>query len=345
MSVAEPTLRGEYTVRFEYEVLDADLNVYDTVRPTVEGGPNITANTDQTVIRTLAGIDLIAAEIARVANPLGDRIRPVQVMADGSRWPLGVYLFGEAQTEHYSTNVFFSHLALMDQAWILDQPLDRSVSVNVGGDCLGLFTTLAQEVGINNLRLDPVNTPAGAPGAWAAGDNRYGAMKDLATLMGCVAPFFDNDGFLRLIKAPAADTSPDFIYAPGSVIAGTILDVDDSYQAPNRYLVIGTGTVQVVGEYDLPDEAPHSAQRRGFVVTQTVDAPGVQTAWAAAEAARAFGITDSRSYIRTSFQTPLNPAHDLFNVIDFDGAIWLEVEQHMTLAYDGDHSHTLARLW
>jgi len=345
VTIAEPIFRGEHTLAFDYEVLDADLTVYDTVRPTVEGGPNITANTDQAVKRNLSGFDLIAAEVARVANPLGDRIRPIQVLSDGSRWPLGVYLFGERQTEHFSGSTFFSHVSLMDQAWILDQPLDRSVSVKPGDDCLGLFVTLAQEVGVTNVRVDPTNQPAGAPGAWAAGNSRYGAMADLATLMGCVAPYFDNVGYLRLSKAPDSTSSADFLYAPGSVYADSILDTDDSYQAPNRYIVIGTGTVPVVGTYDVPDAAPQSAAQRGFVVTQTVDAPGVETAFAASEAARAKGITDSRSYVRTSFTTPVNPRHDLFNVIDFDGALWLEVEQRIGLTFDGDHEHTLARLW
>lgn len=342
---------GQRADHFEYEVLDQDLNVYESIHPTVEAGPTITANTERAIMRTLDGIELIAGDLARITNPLGDRIRPVMVMPDATRYPLGVYLLGQRQSQlldpvlGHPMEHQLSSMSLMDQGWILDQPVERSITLAPGDSIEALFVDLCLEVGISQVVLDPGATTVAAPVGWPAGTSRWRILDDLATKLGCLRPGFNNWGAFVCTKAPDAASPRQFLYGPSNVFADSILEADDSYRAPNRYIVIGTGATAVVGVWDLPDSAPHSAARRGFVVAQTVDVPGVETVEVATEAARSAGVQDSRSYVRVSFSSPLDPRHDLYAIIDWQNAAWLEVEQRLVLDPGGEHEHVLARLW
>lgn len=337
---------GQRAERFEFDLLDKDLFLYDSITPTTDANPTITANTDRAIARTLDGMELVLGEMDRV-NTLSDRVRPMMVMPDSTRYPLGVFVFGESKRSQFGDHET-ADVSFMDQAWILDQPLERSVSIDAGGSSTALLYQLATEVGIRAVQIatDIPSPTAADPVAWAAGTSRFAAMEDLAEKMGCVRPFFDNVGVLRVVRAPSAKSTVNFAIGPNQVVADSLLTTDDSYRAPNRYIVVGTGqATPIVGSYDVPDDAPHSFARRGFVVAQTVDAPGVADTAAAVEAARAAAIADSRSYTSVTFTTPIDPRHDLYNVVFWEGQPWLEVEQRIELKAGGGHDHALARLW
>lgn len=337
---------GERAERYEFDLLDKDLFVYATVQPTTDANPTITANTDRAIARTLDGVEFMAGQLEQV-NPLADRLRPMMILPDGTRCPLGVYLFGEQQNSLFG-DTEISNINFTDQAWILDQPLERSASIDPGGSGQALLYQLATEVGIRSVQitLDVPSPTVSDPVAWAAGSSRFTAMDDLAQKMGCLRPYFDNNGTLIVRRAPTALSTIDFAYVPNQMIADSLLVTDDSYRAPNRYIAIGTGqTTPIVGTYDVPDTAPHSFAHRGFVVAQTIDAPGVADTFGANEAARAAAIADSRSYSKVSFSTPMDCRHDLYSIIQFADGVWMEVEQRLQLSAGGNHDHVLARLW
>jgi hypothetical protein len=335
---------GQRTDGFIYELLDRDLAVLGQVHPTWESSPTISANNERATVRTLDGFEVVDDELEHI-DLLADRVRPVALLENGARFPLGVYVFGERKCEVYGLHEF-EHTFLMDQGWVLDQPLERPVGLVAGGSCQSLFFDLAYEVGITHIHFDPQATVVSEPVAWAAGSSRYKAMSDLATKMGCLPPFFDNMGTLHCHRAPGAESTVQFTYGPGNIVADTTLETDDSYQAPNRYIAIGdSSTTPISGFYDIPDSAPHSIARRGYVVAEVVDVPGIQDAYAAAEAARVAAVKDTRSYVRVGFTSPLDPRHDVNAIVDYGDGVWLEVEQRLVLQAGGNHEHILTRLW
>lgn len=342
-----PTL-GVRVDRFVWELLDKDLRTIGNLSPSADDSPNINAATDRQIARTLDGLTLTFSD-ASFIDPIADRLRPWMVLQNGERFPLGVYLFGDHQRS-VSTRSDTWQPKLYDQGLILNDKRDQTISIVPGQTVQAIMTQMLREVGITRFVLDGMPVSVGAPVAWPAGTERYRILKDLATTMGCLSPFFDNDGVFRCVQAPApATTEAQFAYGPGRIDADSVVETDDSYQAPNRYIAIGAGKdTPIVAYYDIPPEAPHSYAHRGYLVSETIDIPGVESSDAALLAARAAYLTDTRSWQQVSFTSPLDPRHDLYAVVAYEGVqvgTYLEVGFRMTLTSGGEHSHDLSRLW
>jgi hypothetical protein len=335
---------GQRVDSFEYELLDRDFSRIGELHPATETAVALTASTERATMREISGLEFVGSEQTDV-NIFTDRLRPVMVLQNGARFPLGIYVFGEYQRQPWAPR-------LKDQGHLLDQKVERSISVAAGQEIVPIFRGLANEIGIDRMTIEVSARAVAEPDAWPAGTTRWTIMSKLATLTGCLAPHFDNDGVLRLRPAPnPIDLEPDHIYGPGRIVAGSVLETNDSYQTPNRYMAIGaSSTTPIVGVYDVPASAPHSIANRGYIVADTFDAPGVADIETANAAARVRYLSDSRSWQTLSFESLVDPRHDLFDVIRYNNdvetsGLYLEVAFTQGLAFNGVHTHDCVRIW
>lgn len=335
---------GQRFDRIEYELLDRAGNRIGKIDPGTESVPTISANTDQAIMRTLSGLEFVGRERQDI-DINADRLRPVAVLENGDRFPLGLFLFGEYQREPWSPKLY-------DQGLILAGPVGRTVTLDVGASISQAIINLLEEVGIVRHSVEGAATITGEPYARPGGTAREAIITELAAMMGCPRGFFDNDG--EFLTRPAPDPGsvrPRFTYGPGSIVAQSILETDESYKAPNRYVRIGaSSTTPIIGVFDIPAIAPHSIANRGYIVADVLDLPAIQDQGAAAQAAQAAYLADARSWQTLHFESLLNPEADLYDVVRYEhdaetSGLYVETGFSMQLRYDGAHTHDLARLW
>lgn len=342
---------GQRVDTIEWELLDKELHTLGRVFPSRDDRATIEADIDRPIQRTLRGVTLTTLDAAAI-NPLTDRLRPWLRLQNGSRFPLGVYLFGDHQRS-VSTRLDTWQPQMYDQGLILGDKLDRTISLPIGVQVQTIIVQMLLEVGITNFELDTSTAVTMAPIAWSAGTERSRVIYDLAAQMGCLQPFFDNMGTFRCVMAPDPATAvPQFSYGKKRIDADSIVEADDSYRAPNRYTVVGSGTTdEISGYYDIPAAAPHSYANRGYLVSDVIDMPGIENSLQAVLAARAAYLADTRAWTRISFTSPVDPRLDLYSIIDYDSGIeetagtYLEVSSTIELTSGGNHDHTLSRLW
>ena len=115
----------------------------------------------------------------------------------------------------------------------------------------------------------------------------------------------------------------------------------------NRFVVVsndpGSDAEPVVGVYDVPASAPHSIAQRGFVLPKTVDVQ-VRSQAQATVYARTLGLQQT-VYEVVELSTPVDPRHDAYEVVRWDGVRWLEVSWTMPLVPGGEMRHTLRRAY
>jgi len=331
-----------------FDVLNAALEVTGTLHPARDPVPRITNDTSRTIKRALSGLRVPATEAAEV-NPFTDRIRARWVIeGDPALYPLGVFLFADQNeiVRSYGTDL---DLELVDQTFIIDQPLLYGVSFGIGkalGTALGELATLA---GVPAFVVSPSTLTLQRPATWPGGASLYRVLADLCVMAGFLPPFFDSAGVLQLVDAPDPELAPATLeYPPGSpIIDPSIVRTDGLLTAPNRWVVVDNGATggPVVGVYDLPATAPHSFFSRGFYVTRWEEQQGLTSNAAAVAAAKALALTDPSGVELASFSTVVDPRHDTFDIIEFAGQRWLEESWSMDLRAGGSLTHQLRALY
>jgi hypothetical protein len=93
----------------------------------------------------------------------------------------------------------------------------------------------------------------------------------------------------------------------------------------------------------VPNSAPHSIQNRGFVIADVINIQLTTRAQANA-VARNIAVTQ-RIVERVELTTPPDPRHDSYDVVRWDGSLWLEVSWSMTLVEGGAMRHVLQRIF
>lgn len=334
------------TVRFD--VLDAAHNVIGEVKPSKTPVPTITNRTARTIKRTLAGLLFPAGE-ANDLNVFTDRIRPRWVIeGDSSIYHLGVFLFADrsALTRSYGSDLTTQ---LVDQTFIIDQPIAESISLGIGTPVATAASDLAAAAAVPAVTADPSSVTLQRPAVWPGGTSLYKVLADLCTLAAFLPPHFDNDGTLRLVDAPDPETATATrSYPPGSpIVDPSIVISDDVLTAPNRWIVVDTGATgaPISGSYELPPSAPHSQFNRGFYVTRYITQQGLMSPGAADAAAKAAAVSDESALELASFTTAADPRHDTYDVIAFNGRRWLENSWTLRLASGGTQDHAMRALY
>jgi hypothetical protein len=169
-------------------------------------------------------------------------------------------------------------------------------------------------------------------------------MESLCAMAGFLPPYFNNSGILVCRAAPdLVSASPDFSYGANTVVyPGTAVMSDDILTAPNQYLVVGSSAqIELVGIFDVPDVAPNSFANTGRYRRKTIDVQGLTTQADANAAAAAAYASDSSTYTWLSFDTPVDPRHDTWDIVSFDGVNYRQLGWGIECHSGGTMHHDL----
>ena len=185
--------------------------------------------------------------------------------------------------------------------------------------------------------------------SWSAGTMRGQILEALCLTGNYLSPWFGNDGIFHFIKSfnPALKI-PDFDWDAGNqVIRSSITQTSNVLTAPNRFIVISNAPadtrVPTYGSADVPVNAPHSIENRGFVIPFVTD---LQALTGEQCTAIATNLVQRQSIIQTStITTAPDPRHDSYNVIKWQNDLWLELGWSMTLTEGSPMSHTIRKAY
>lgn len=353
-----PTYVGQVGCSFRYDLSDGTTGqLLGELTPLKGSVPTLDHDTTSTISRRVQSFTLGAADSDAI-NPLTDRVTISMVLGDRDRttYPLGRYMFADVTRARYSQGLL-TPATLYDEMFIVDQALEQ------GFNALGQPVDIAIRRLLDGLPIGDVYVDATSQtstNSWSSGTARGSVLTELATVGDLFKPWFNNLGQLRAIRSfePDASQLADIdLDDPPRVLRESIAESDDLLAAPNRYVVVsnstgGTMTTDgseedapppVVGTYDVPSTAPHSIAQRGFVIPQVVEAQ-VTTATAAAVYARTLG-RQRDVYQRVELSTPPDPRHDGYDVVRWNGLLWLETGWSMNLTPGGEMRHKMRRLF
>jgi hypothetical protein len=283
-------------------------------------------------------------------------VKLVMILSDGTEWPQGTFRWADVSRPVVSSKDGFVLIggicSLVDQLMIVDQQLDRSVSYPPGTNITTAIAGLLAELPItfNVLSSSAVISPEAEAIAWNIGTSRLKVVNDLASMIGYHDLYFDNLGVGQL--APM----PDPLVVSGTVLQypagqrtffGTATRSTNLLDLPNRFVVVNNGATQVpvYGEYDIPFDAPHSYENRGFFVTHVEQFQGLASNADAQYAAEALGRQWRFPFETVEFSGPPDPRHDHYNIVNFEGDQFLELSHSMSLRDGSDHRHVLRRTY
>lgn len=338
---------GQRQATFRFMLFDGINGINKgEIRPVRDTAPVLTHNTTRTITRQITlQLDNEATELV---NTVRDRVR-VEMLLAGQVYPLGVYLFVNNPREVVSLGRRESTPALMDQMWAVDQQLDTAFAVASPEPVQAALRRLLDPFGLE-VSFEP--SVFSTTASWAPGAQRGQVVEQLALAGDWFPPWFDHEGVLRLVRSfDPGERVPTFDFdAHPVVLRGSVAEVDDLLEAPNRWVVVSNmaGSEEamatpVVGVFDLPDEAPHSAGNRGFTIPHVVELP-VGSGQQAAAIARNLGQQQTL-FEQVELSTVPDPRHDSYDVVRWDGRLWLEIGWAMELVEGGEMRHTLRRAY
>ncbi len=303
---------------------------------------SLTHDTTRVIKRQLS-LDFGTVDTA-VINTLTDRVRVLMTFPNGSEYPMGVYMFTDASRQKF-TSGSLGNMALNDEMFLVDQEIEQGIN----GVGINVTSVIARVLRGLPISFTAEATTFQSAEAWGMGTHRGQILESLSVSGDYFSPWFGNDGDLHFIRSfDPSSRIPDFDFdTHGRVIREPIIMTDDLLTAPNRIIVISnTATesdVPAVGVFDVPHTAPHSVAQRGFVIAKVFDLQiqGSTQAQAVAE-----GIGQRLTiFERVTLTTPPDPRHDSYNVIRWDGSLWLELAWSMSLLEGGTMSHLLRKAY
>jgi hypothetical protein len=342
-----PAHVAQRSVSYRFELVNGRTGVRrGGLTPLRDTTPSLSHDSTSTISRRVSGVTLGVADAARI-DPLVDRVTISMVLGDRSRtvYPLGRYMIADSVAVQ-TTGGTTAPLTLLDEMLLIDQDLESGF--NAGGQLVDqAVLRLLEGLPIGEVVIDSTEQTSAA--SWSPGTSRASALNELATMGGYFRPWFDHHGRLRIPRAfePAGRTPTIDLDATKRVLRNSISRTSELLTAPNRWVVVsndpGSGTAPVVGTYDVAAAAPHSITRRGFVVPKVVEAQ-LPSQDQATVYARTLGIQQT-IYEVVELSTPPDPRHDGYDVLRWDGLLWLEVGWTMPLAAGGEMRHTLRRTY
>lgn len=377
------TWKGLRAATFTFNVVEVLTSmVVGTLHPIRDTTPTLSHDTSRSVKRTIT-LTLNVAD-TELFDEIRHRVDVAMLTGDGREFPLGRYM-AASLSRIPTTAGDMSTVALVDEMFVLAQKIPTSFTAAVApgsfySDGLGrtnvydminefldrytLFNPLAYLGGLTSVFTTGVNDDARprierdieftnfvTSASWQTGTEGTTVLGDLALSGGYFTPWMGNDTNFHMIRAfDPDDIVPRFDFdEQQSVVRDTITRTNDLLNAPNRIIVIsnaGMGDSRdapVVGTFDIPASAPHSIPNRGFVIPDVIDTQ-VTSRGQASVMARNIG-THQRVVERVELSTPPDPRHDSYDVVRWDGELWLEVAWSMPLVEGGQMSHTMQRIY
>lgn len=345
---------GQRSSTFRFELLNANLELTGSLVVDANSPPSIDNDVDSAMKRKLSNLRIPTSDANHI-NPLEDRIRVSMsiagLMAAGARdYELGVFVPSDP-AERPHTRQLWTAINGLDQLTMLDQDTETTWAVAPG---TSISYALELRLAIHQVPVFEVEqTTSKVRGnewlVWPAGTNGSDIIQDLCDLGGFYSPYFRNDGTCVIRRVPdLTSVDPTLNYGLGMGIYAESLEVvKDTWKLPNRFIVTSNaGNDEVVsGYWDVPASAPHSRQKRGRIISVTYDMQGLETNEDAYEAAKAKGQTHDRVFETVECDTPINPTHDTFDVVGYDGTKFHESGWNITCR-DGERmQHQWRRIY
>lgn len=306
-------------------------------------GATLTHDTTRTTKRQLS-IELGLVDTEAI-NPITDRVDLFMVFPTGVEYPLGRYMFTDDSNQVF-TSGRLSNVVMNDEMFLVDQQITQSVSAMSRGTAAVL-----QEV-LGGLPIQYVSeaSPYFLVGNWRIGTRRgSGILEDIAKTADYFSPWFGNDKLLHFIRSfNPASRVPQLDFDEGNkVIRAGITETSDLLTAPNRFVVISNAPNNpdnpAVGIADVPPNAPHSFANRGFYIADVQDLQLIDPATASAAAQNL--VNRLTVFERTTLSTAPDPRHDSYDVIRWQGELWLELAWSMTLMEGAPMGHLLRKAY
>jgi hypothetical protein len=303
---------------------------------------SLTHDTTRTIKRQL---DLqLGVEDTAAINPVSDRVDVFMVTHDGTNWPLGRYMFTD-QTKEVFTSGDLSNVVCNDEMFLVDQEIIAGVN-GIGASVVETIQLILDGLPINYISEA---SPFACASAWAAGTKRGSILDSLSISGDYFSPWFGNDGKMHVIRTfDPASVVPDFNFDTGKkVYRQGVSETSDLLTAPNRFVVISNTAAdpdsQLVAVADVAQTAPHSQLNRGFTIAETYD---LQLSDVNQAAAVAQGFVNRRTiFEKVNLTTAIDPRHDSYNVIVWQGSLWLELAWSMALTPGGGMNHSLRKAY
>lgn len=303
-------------------------------------GASLTHETTRTIKRQMT-LPLSSTDV-EIINTVTDRVILSMILANGEQWPLGRYQFTGASRVIYTSGTLGAN-SLNDEMFLVDQELGAGVS-GVGKAVPAVIEELMTGLPVSMV-LEA--SPYLSAEAWGVGTMRGQALESLSESGDYFSPWFGNDQQMHFIRTfNPADAVPDFNFDSGfKVFREGIVETDDLLTAPNRFVVISNAgadtTTPIFAVADVPANAPHSIQNRGFVIAKTQN---LQLDSQAQAVAVARGLVNRQTvFEQVNLTTAPDPRHDSYNVIKWQGDLWLELAWSMALLEGGAMNHLLRR--
>lgn len=341
---------GQRESTFEFALLDRDLLPIGILDVSAESVPHIDNQVDRTVKRTLDNVQLLPTTAADV-NPQTDRMEVTMILSDGSRWPLGVFLFSANNRPVFGWG---SPLlpSFGDQTTILAQPTAVPISVRPGSRIIDVLVERLSNYRLpRGVVMDDTDATTGtkAPMVWPPGTLEVEILDAVAKVAGFNSGYFDNTG-IYTIAAPrgtGAGAGADHFYdydANQRIISDTLVYSDDLLDQPNRWLVIDSSATDnaIYASYDLPAADPSSASSRGFVQTAVLTPQSVGSIANAHALAMKAGKA-ARTTESVTFSSPLDPRHDTFDTVQVLDKVYREQQWSLPLKEGQPMTHQAHR--
>jgi len=332
---------GQRSNSFLFRVVDSDGFNRGTVTPIRTGGSGLTHDTGRTIKRQISL--LFGVEDSAFLNPVSDRLLIFFVVPGVGEFPLGRYIFTDETSAVYVDGRKMLSAVLNDEMYLVDQPILQGIS----GDGTNTVSLVIPQV----LAGLPITflagyTQFGSKQSFSIGTNRGQVLNQLALAGAYWSPWFDNNGVLQFLPSfDPARQIPDFDFDAGTSVMGQTVPVTTNLlTAPNRFIVISNNAESnsaAAGFADVPDSAPNSIVNRGFVIAQVSQLQATDQSQARG---MAFTLANQNTIIETvELTTAVDPRHDSYNVIRWQGELWLELA--WTINFDGTMTHSLRRAY
>jgi hypothetical protein len=333
--------QGQRQATFRFDLTDVTGENLGVVTPL--RGASLTHDTSRTIKRQLT-LDFGASDTAAI-NPIRDRIAVTMVFPNGQEFPLGRYVFTDSSRQVFTSGKLGS-MAMNDEMFIVDQQISNGVN-GVLRSCSDIISDVMKT--FPNIDLELEASPFFSTQTWAIGSSRGGLLESLCITGDYFSPWFGNDWKMHFIRSfDPATKIPEFDFDAGNqVLRAGITETDDLLTAPNKFVVISNissdFTIPVVGIASVPPTAPHSLANRGFEILEQKD---LQIGTNAQASAVANNLANRQTiFERVTLSTAPDPRHDSYNVIRWQGDLWLELAWSMALQEGGTMNHLLRKAY
>lgn len=327
-----------FTFNLVNRVTGQNLGAINPIRGTAQ----LTHETTSIIKRQL-NIGLGVADTSEI-NPITDVI-DVAMVVDGTSWPLGRYMFTDV-SQLVSTGGDEATVTLTDEMFLVDQPITSGFDAFIHDTVVVAIVNLLSDFDID---LEIENSPFQVGQSWNIGSNRGSILNDLSVTGDYFSPWFGNDQKLHFIRSfDPAKAIPDIDWDTGNqVIRNNVTESNDLLSAPNRFVVTSNGSadpnVVVSATVDVPPTAPHSVVNRGFAIPSVQSLPVLNNS-------QALAVAQNLALRQTIFETVAistapDPRHDSYNVIKWNGSLWLETGWSMSLTEGAAMAHTIRKAY